>query len=274
MRCCFILSGLTRSLRWTERNIHRNVFAPFEALGHEVVKLGHFNQPARIDNQRSGEVGVAFRPAPAAGLGLDLLCVERQQDEAIAAKLETFRHHDLQAERTLGSHRNLLHAYFSLDRAWTLARMAGYDRSDVFVFLRPDLDYIDPWPARELIERVLGGVDLVTPDWHTFDGINDRFAVASRRGVQAYISRWELVERLAGEATPRRSEKLLQRAVELADIRTATFGSRGLRVRVDGRTRSEGAQLTLATRIRHHARPGMGHLLRRAFGYVTGRTAA
>ena len=261
IKCCFLLYGLPRSLRWTKRSILHNVIRPLSGAVDTSLRIAHFNAPDVIRNPRSLEHDIPAVPPDISGLDLDMFWIERQDDRAIEAKFETFKMHELQAENSLQSHRNVLHAYRSLKCVWTMASMAGGHDSDIFVFLRPDLEYIDPWPAAELIDTILGSkADLISPDWHQYGGLNDRMAIASRKGAEAYVSRWDLIETLVAERVPRNSESLLLRTAELAALQLSTFSSRGLRVRADGRTQREEFAFPPARRLVWKIRHKIGKL--------------
>jgi hypothetical protein len=250
IKCCFLFHGLPRSLRWTKQNIRRNVIQPFSDLVDQSCKVAHFNNPGVVLNPRSLEHNVRVAYPNLTGLDIDIFWIESQDDNNLTDKFEVLKHHELQAETTLQSHINLLHGYHSLKRVWTMAEMAGFTDSDIFVFLRPDLDYIDPWPAATLMDTILSDrSDLICPDWHSFGGLNDRMAIANLKGAKAYASRWDMVETLVAENIPRSSEKLLLRTAELAGVRSSTFSSRALRVRADGRTQKEDFNFPISRRL-------------------------
>ncbi|MGL6044138.1 MAG: hypothetical protein ACRC1J_09455 [Sandaracinobacteroides sp.] len=256
MRAVAIFYGLPRSLRWTSDSIARNAIGPIAALGADIGKVGHFNAPATIDNPRSGELGISYRQPEYGCLALDRLIVEEQADAPIAATLDAFRHHDLGAEAGINSHRNLLHALASLKKAWALAQDHP---ADIYLLLRPDLEYIDPWPAAEIVPRLLSGeIEFACPSWGDWGGINDRYAIATPRAAAAYVSRFDRIPEIVALGEPRNSEQILAWALEQSGIRIGHFQSRALRVRSDGRTQGEGFDLGLPRRIGNRLRWEIG----------------
>lgn len=251
-----IFYGLPRSLRWTSASIHRNAIGPARALGARITSVGHFNAPATINNPRSREQNIPYRHPDYSLLALDELQLDRQDDSAIAPTLEQFRHHDLGAEAGIGSHRNLLHALSSLKKAWALARDLP---ADIYLLLRPDLEYLDPWPAADIVPRLLSGeIDLACPSWHDWGGVNDRYAIANAKGAEAYCSRFDRIAEIAALGEPRNSEQILAWTLQQAGVRVGHFPSRALRVRSDGRTQGEGFDLGLPRRIRNRLRWELG----------------
>jgi hypothetical protein len=256
MRAVALFYGLPRSLHWTADSIRRNAIGPALALGAKVMKVAHFNAPATINNPRSAEHGIPYRHPDTSSLGLDRLVVEPQDDASVAATLEAFRHHDLGAESGINSHRNLLHALASLKKAWALAQDLP---ADFYLLLRSDLEYIDPWPAADIVPRLLSGeIDFACPSWHDWGGVNDRYAIATRKAAEAYVSRFDRIPEIAALNQPRNSEQILALVLQQAGVRIGHFPSRALRVRSDGRTQGEGFDLGLPRRIRNRVRWELG----------------
>ncbi len=251
-----IFYGLPRSLRWTASSINLNAIAPLRTAGIEVVQVAHFNAPRTINNIRSAELNIPF-PHPNYDL-LDLECilVERQDDASIADLLEVFREHDLGAETGLSSHRNLLHALNSLKKAWKLA--ASFP-AHAYIFLRADLEYIDPLPVSDIISRLLiGEIDFACPSWHSWGGLNDRVAFASSKAAAAYASRIDRIVDVVRLSEPRNSEQILAWLFDALEIRVGLFEARALRVRADGRTQAEGFDLGIPRRLSNRCRWELG----------------
>jgi hypothetical protein len=224
---------------------------PFREVCGNVKLVAHFNMPATVDNPRSAERDIPLRVPDTSRLAPDFLFMEPQRHETVQALFELFKKHDLRAENTLKSHINLLHGYHSLHRAWELAELAGFGPGDIALLIRPDLEYVDRWPAARLVSMILDdGYDLITPDWHDFGGLNDRMAVANYSGTRVYARRWHLVERIVAENTPRRSEEILARCAQLAGLKVSTFSARAVRVRADGRVQLDGFQFPRHRRLR------------------------
>ncbi|MBT2188501.1 hypothetical protein [Sphingobium nicotianae] len=251
-RCFVIMHGLPRSLLWTERNIIRHVLEPFRAVCGPLTLVAHFNHPDVIDNPRSGERKVATMLPDMSRLAPEILMIERQHAANVEGKYQILKDHDLRSgDPSPNTHMNLLQGYYSLRRAWTLATQAGLKQGDIVLLLRPDLDYIDPWPAADLVAMIREqGRDLVCPDWHSFGGLNDRMAVASYEGARVFASRWDMVEEIAKADTPRSSEEILAYCIERAGLAVGTFSSRGPRVRADGRTQYDAFEPSLAQKYR------------------------
>jgi hypothetical protein len=258
MHAIVILYGLPRSLVWTHHSINRNAIGPLEALADKVTRVAHFNAPTVIHNPHSRERGMRFNQPDYSLLDPDRLMVVRQDNAAITDLLERFRTHDIRA-RGIESHIALLHALRSLEAAYALAQDVPGPPGDIFLFLRPDLEYIDPWPAADLVPRLLSGeIDLACPSWHSFGGLNDRYAVANRKGAAVYASRLGLLDEVIALGEPRNSEEILKYAADKAGLKVGEFDSRAFRVRTDGLTMTEDADLSITHRISNRLRWELG----------------
>jgi hypothetical protein len=256
--CCFIgFYGLDRSLRWTAPSIRKNILAPLKREGFRCLIAGHFNRPDIIDHPASGERGVVVRHPPTRYLDFDMLWIEPQSvaqaSPLINAALSVpFRDYE---DPTGGVRRNIVYQMHSLARLAQLAELAQPSRFQVFLLLRPDIEYIDPLDMDAVRSVVDGQADIVSPSWHMFGGLNDRFCIANYKGGRAYLTRGDHLEAYCAEHGHLHPESLLKAAVEHAGLRVRLTDQRALRVRATGETRAEGFHLPKPVRLIHRARP-------------------
>lgn len=246
--------GLNRSARWTAPSIHRNLLGPLRDAGFELFLAGHFNQPGVIDNARSNERGVTLND-DVTPLRLDVVSREPQTEANIAdllpAALSVPWHGKADDDGRI--RRNLLQQLHSLRRLRQMLERAGGD-FDFYALLRPDLEYIDRLDVQQLAPLLADGADMLTPDWHQWDGLNDRFAFCNRKGADAFLGRWRLVEAFCRTHGYIHSEGLLAYAAKEADLRVVTTGLRAVRVRATGWTWGEGFRLSPWLRVRFRFR--------------------
>ena len=260
---CFVgFYGLDRSLRWTSRSIRRNVLQPLSRAGFNCVLAGHFNRPEVIHHPASGERGVKVRHRPAKHLDLDLVWTEPQSESTARDLVDIvlsapFRDYD---DPTGGTRRNIAYQLHSLRRLGELADLAGGRRFSVFVLLRPDIEYIDPIDI-DLIRKISRGeVDFVTPSWHLWGGMNDRFGFGNYDAAKAFLNRSAHLSEFCRKHSFLHPESLLKESMEAAGVRVALTDQRALRVRATGETWAEGFRLPKTTRLIHRARPLMNVL--------------
>jgi len=237
MRALVGFYGLNRSLRWTAASINKNVIAPLRRANVEVTCAAHFNEPGVIHDQRSGELGIAIDRTGISRLPLDALTIEKQGEERLPASV-------VQAIGGLpeGPHvapwqtmMNLLWQLYSLNQLWKLIHVTP-DRCDAYVFLRPDMEYLDRLDPALLAQVAGGKVDLITGSWGQWGGLNDRFGICSPKAAEVYAQRIRGVERLCEEKGWLHGEPLLKSVAEHANLKLGYTGLRAMRVRADGGT--------------------------------------
>lgn len=174
MRVALVFYGITRSLKLTLGSIQRNLVKPSMALASEVRTFGHFYDQTTIENPRSKESG-SLDPEEYRLLDLDEVqiespgtCLDRYSFETLKANGDPWRD-------GWASLRNLVHQLNSLGRA---SEMALEFRPHVVVFARPDLYYHEPITAHLELLAGIRRQRILVPDWASWHGFNDRFAIA------------------------------------------------------------------------------------------------
>ncbi len=227
--------GLNRALNATIGGIERHIFSVLQNAGIDVVRVGHFNRPDTIVSPRSGEFGIKASNEGISLLNLDICWIEKQIFDSIAPELAVIAQVPWRRDEDEGMHmrRNALCQLHSLRQLGRIAALL--DRTfDLYLLLRPDLDYIDPLPIAAILEQVEAGADLVAPSWASHNGINDRFAICTKRGFDAYVGRISHAAEFANIHKYFQSEELLAHACRAAGLNTATMEMRARRVRSNG----------------------------------------
>ena len=251
LRCFVGFFGITRGLNNVIDSIERNIFNPLEEAGVDIVRAAHLNRPTILYAPRSGEAATPFRMDDLTRLHLDHVLVEPQSDDAIATPLEEALSIPLIFEPDAdGSvRRNVVRQLYSLQCLGKLFETCAPEAIDFVVIARPDLRYLHRMPLRQILARLgiagAPGIDvlrrafqpaaeLVTPSWHQWGGLNDRFAFASPRGARTYFNRIVHLSEFCRTQPAFQGEALLKFATEQDGIRVATTWMRAERVRIDG----------------------------------------
>ena len=228
--------GITRSLRHTSAGIARNIVAPLRRAGLGPRCFAHVHVPEAIDNRRSGEAGCAVDPTEAKLLGCETLIQEPQRLALVAEDHAFCSSFPDRFGDGYASVRNLCFQLRSLRMLWaSMADRVGED--DWVLFLRPDLDYLDPLDphaAMACLDRE--GCDWGVPRWHGWGGLNDRMALC--RGAAAagvYARRGTAIREATALLDGLHGETLLAYVAGQNAIRVGDFRMRAIRVRADGR---------------------------------------
>lgn len=133
--------------------------------------------------------------------------------------------------------KNLIHQLNSLRE---VAQLLESFNPDCVIFLRPDLMYHDSIPNRIVQEACLSlDEEVWIPAWQWFGGLNDRFAVCSRRAYKRYAYRVEESDAYVREKGPLHAESLLSYQMNKFSVKINPMFVRASRVRADGTVRRE-----------------------------------
>lgn len=241
------LFGMNRSLEWTARSINDKILRPISAAANGVYIGGHFNVPVEIGSSDDGGRSAAHLTKGLNQVQFDMLWLERQSDENIRTLFDFMEPDgigDMSAEeiQMIKNHFQQLH---SLQRLWQILNIAGNDRFEIFVFVRPDLEYLDCLEFGKVAESILtNDEDLITPHWHQWGGLNDRIAICSKVGARAYLNRLSYLGDFFGSGQKVHSETLLAYVAKRETLKLGYTSVRGLRVRANGRTKLEEFRLS------------------------------
>lgn len=234
---CFF--GMNRSLSKTHASINQNILAPLVELGwpHQIIAaFMHIN--GSFSNQHSGEENVSIEAIGHEKLGIvSYKCIQQNLFDCNFDWDSVNVHGDAWGD-DFQSTKNLCRALYSLEKVTELWQgQAG--PNDLFIYLRPDMIYHDPFPFEEFAQKLRreGEKMLITPDWALYDGLNDRFAIMGRAAAEAYGFRLKIISKYFEQMkSPLHAEKLLKFTAEQDHLRfRGNFTSiRASRVRANG----------------------------------------
>jgi hypothetical protein len=235
LRCLVGFYGLTRSVRATSGSIRCGFYDPLRRAGIVSLRAGHFNLPDRIENPRSGEIGIAPDRHECALLDLDLCWIEPQDDTSVAKELETARRFPDSFGDRYRSVLNLCHQLRSLSRLWSLMQIFEVRQDDLVLLLRPDLLYLDVLDCELHLKPLIEGrADLIVPGWQSWGGVNDRFAFCSAYAAAIYADRFREFTEACLSSGGMHSESFLRRVLRRRGLRIAPTDFRAVRLRAHG----------------------------------------
>ncbi len=115
----------------------------------------------------------------------------------------------------------VLRQLWQLNAAWeAFPQLKEYD---CVIRTRPDLFFqsVDGLPddvgyLRSAFSSYLGAA--VVPNWGSFGGINDRFALLDKHAAEAYLTTYKRIKQLTDDGCPVHPESLIRASLERADI--------------------------------------------------------
>ncbi len=233
MRVAIVFFGLARALPRTIESIQRNIYAANVADGFSFCTFASLNLLRNLNNPRAGELNVALDPADAYLLNADVYLLVPQDDASIAAPLAAAQRQADAYDDDWCASRNLLHQLASLQRAWAACTQPQYGRFDYFLFVRPDLLYLDSFRLAKLASAFAGAGNIALPAWQRHGGFNDRFAFADATAARHYAERLSLVGEYCGLA-PLHAERLLAYALYQGECKVCALPVRAQRIRAHG----------------------------------------
>jgi hypothetical protein len=242
---CFF--GITRSLTHTIGSIEKNILNPARDLG-EVRVFAHFFRQTVIDNPRSGEKGT-LKPGEHELLSPDWLELEEPEHCLAQHGFGELKAFGDEWDDDFRSLRNLIHQLHSLNRV-TEAAVAW--KPDIFIFVRPDLDYHDNFAPVLAKVAAFSDDSVWYPNWQLSGGLNDRFLICRGETVaQSYGGRINAALdfcRLTKQ--PLQSERLVAYVLQNSGTTLQPVRLRASRVRSNGAGRRENFDHPAVRRIK------------------------
>lgn len=234
LKVAVLFFGMARNLAATIGSIRAMLREPNAGPGLRMTVFASLNLVDRVWNPRTGEAGAPVNHRQIFQLEADHYELIRQEEAAIAPALEAAQQRRDRYNDGWASVRNLLHQLTSLRRGWAMMQRSQAQPFDGYVFLRPDLEYLDPIDIAGVAARFAGPGCLAVPAWHSWGGLNDRMAIADPVAAEAYANRIALVPEYCGRHALQ-SEALLAFAAERAGLKVGALPVRARRVRANGR---------------------------------------
>ena len=241
IKIAVLFFGLPRCSPVCMPSIEKNVLDQIRQLGSAstVSHLHHLYRQSRVANPRSNENGELSTDnydwfVNSRGLIEEPGAAPPAELEKVMAFGDTYGDEG-------ASLRNLLLQLHSLHSVTTLFEQGDFD---VAVFLRPDLEYHDPIPKKAVIYAARHPKACVVPNWQSWGGCNDRFAICGKEAALAYGKRLsEVFVYCQDKQQPLHSEKLLKYVVRKHHLSLRTMATRASRVRIDGARKDESFEI-------------------------------
>lgn len=234
MRIALALFGLPRNSPLTFPFLRKNLLAPLAAAG-ELQVVARLWRQQHVRNERSGEDD----PLPAQNYEpferFDPVVVDRPaQVPPPFEALQSF------GDAWSDDFQSLANCVLQLHALKDVTALVAPLAADVVVFARCDLLYHEPLAEAELAYAASHPESVALPEWESWGGFNDRFAICGKQASLAYGERLRLALRYCEETgRPLHAETFLRWALQTQDVPVRLLGTRASRVRVDGRMELE-----------------------------------
>lgn len=194
--------GLTRSLKYTINFIKKNIFEPLTKENISWNGFTHTYDQKKINNPRSGEKNVKINVQKDLNLLPKNFKIKKTNPEQFLKNinLNNYLKHGDPWQDKQASMKNLILQLNSLKEVTKMADPKK-NKAKVYIFLRPDLAYLDPTPTK-IIKKCIKNFKkpiVYTPDWQKWRGLNDRFVIATKSTALIYGNRFALAKKYAAK---------------------------------------------------------------------------
>ena len=258
LNICFF--GLNRSLSLTIDSINRYIFDSLESLDIKFATFGSFVRVDSFSNPRSDELNSIPQDNEAELINFNFLkCVDQGVIDDFIDWSSVFRYGDLYHEidgspvslnASSSSTKNIFRSLFSLKTAYSLIPDNRIKLPTIFI--RPDLEILSEidfnlylsFLSRKPLKLAYGDTDgvAVVPGWHSWGGLNDRFAICSPGNASSsYANRFDhLLHYLEISRHPLHSETFLYQLMHASRVDVYPIVSTLMtRIRAEGRPQQE-----------------------------------
>jgi hypothetical protein len=228
---------------------------------HVHIYLHTYEVQSPITNERNHEKNATLSKPDAGTFHPERYIIDIQED--VDTKLQMLYEQSLAVgdpypESNGASLRNIFRAYWSLMQVWKLSELAARELKptpwvndqdgcyaiqdsdpslfDVYTFARLDTVLVDKLPAQELPLKL----DLLSPSWGRWGGLNDRLALTTRAGAAIYTSRLDIARDYIQMQKKLHAESALLHAVKYGNVSYGFLESQCgiIRVRASGEVSS------------------------------------
>jgi len=230
---CFF--GLTRSLKLTYPSIETQIFNILKTENIPYDVYLHTYDLKVLTNTRSKEIKCTLDPLEYSLLNPYKKSVQNQATFDNSLSFKSFTKHGDPWNDKYQSLRNLLRQLNSLNQV-TQLWMSEEKQYDAVIYLRPDLEYLAPFPIDQLYECIkTKDRSIYTPAWHQWRGLNDRLAMGTPEIMQIYGSRFLHASKYASQSKLH-AERYLKHIIFTNNITNKHFEIYGNRVRSNGKS--------------------------------------
>lgn len=252
-RVAVLFFGLSRNAAACAASINENILLNTYNRDIDFFVASSLNSVDKLRNGRSGEKNIILNKHDIDNINCDINLFRNQNDSHILNEYNIVSAlYDYHKNNHI-TNKVLLHQLYSLKLGYRLLQLEEFGRFSAFLFLRPDLLYLDPLDVSDFVRTQAGRNAVCLPSWHSWGGLNDRFAIASPDAAAAYATRYDLVGSYC-QANPLHPERLLAYAMDQAGVSVTFTTARAQRVRATGQIVDE--DFTKGGKPRHHASGG------------------
>jgi hypothetical protein len=239
------LFGVIRNTEKCIPSIYKNIVEPLEEI-YDVSIYFHIYKLKEINSGRSGEKSKIDESEydfldKFHGILEESTKIDENYADLIFSTGDPFFNN-------FHSCKNLFRQLLSINKVYNKAKQS---KPLAYLFLRPDLEYINNIDLSAVNKCINENSQIVIPYWQWWGGMNDRFAICGEKAAETYASRYyRLSEFCLGQNNMMHAEKLVKYVICKDKLSLQLTDMKAKRVRVNGEYVDESFSLFTDTTIK------------------------
>jgi len=139
---------------------------------------------------------------------------------------------------SLNVHKNAIRQIYSVNEVTKMWQKSKIEY-DYYIYIRPDLMYINKLNLDEILENINNDI-LLTPKWHKWRGLNDRIYMGTKNIIKYFGNRFNYIDNFYKDK--KRSyhpETFMKYVADKFNVQTKDIELKAKRVRSNGKIRNE-----------------------------------
>jgi hypothetical protein len=134
---------------------------------------------------------------------------------------------------------NCMRQLYSVRQVTNMWKKSG-NTYDYYIYLRPDLMYINKLDVKQILNHIKSNNTLLTPHWQKHGGLNDRIYMGTGKVISLFGCRFdELIRMMEKRKRPYNPEHYMKYIADKYNIKTINSSLKGVRVRTNGQRVTE-----------------------------------
>ena len=238
MRFCICFFGLTRSLKITYNSIEKNIFNVLKKNNISYDVYLHTYNLKQLTNKRSKEKNCVLDTNEWKLLKPKQHIIDDQNKFDKIYNYDRIKKNGDAWKDNYCSLINSIRSAFSIYRVTQLWKYKK--RYDLYIYLRPDLMYHNPLNINIIKSYMRVPNVILTPYWHKFRGLNDRFAIGNYKTMLTYGERYKYIPSYVEKYGRKyHSERFIKFMMYKFRIRNIDIPIKASRVRANGKIKKE-----------------------------------
>ena len=237
--CICFFGVIPRSIKFTIESIKKNIF---DVLTDSNISFDTYVHNMKVDtflSKRAGDHNVTVdnnlcKLLPATEFSeINQIDFDNNYDWKKISKYG-YTEGDI---NTLQNAIRQLYSVKQVTKLWDNKKNTNYD---YYIYLRPDLLYINKIDIHTILQNINKKNVLLTPHWHKSGGINDRIYMGNKNVIKIFGNRFDEAYNMTEKyKSVYHAEKHMKYIAEKYNIKTVDINLKGKRVRTNGIPKEE-----------------------------------